>query len=78
MPDMLGGGQCSRNLLDVILLLASDDDNLEPKVDAVPHQLSEHAATFNIGKVESELDELQFLGLTVSNDGVRPLECSIA
>ena len=76
--DMLDGCVVSKNLLDYIVFVRLDDAAHDRKLDAVLHRLSEHRLTITYEKAEFGVDELQFIGFTVSKDGVRPPECNVA
>ena len=76
LRDILDG-LGSRNLLEDIILVASEDADHDLNFDAVIQRLPEHRVTISFEKLELKLDQLQFTGLPVSTDAVIPSQSKV-
>ena len=65
------------NLLDDIAIAGYGHEDHDRKLDKVLSQLSKHCATINFDKSTFGADKIDFVGFTISKDGVIPLQSNI-
>ena len=64
-------------LLDDIAIAGYGHEDHDRKLDKVLSQLSKHCATINFDKSTFGGDKIDFVGFTISKDGVIPLQSNI-
>ena len=77
IEKIIEGCPRTKNLLDDIIVSGRDQAEHDRNLDMVLRRLSEYNATINVEKCQFSLQRVQFVGHTISAEGVRPLQSNV-
>ena len=77
VANIIDGCQGTRNLLDDILVSGRSNADHDGKLETVLKRLNEYNATINTAKCKFGVEKVEFVGHTISSEGVQPLHSNV-